>query len=77
MTNNWNPWKSDDSRLKDHHYYLVTHTEFGTPMKAKYHQEIDAFEIINNPTTCAYKWDNKVLAWQELPEVYRESEGEQ
>lgn len=70
--NQWIPWKEFDGRLKDHYFYLVTHRAYATPMKAKYHIDMDCFEIINAPHTRVYTWDDLITAWMDLPEVYRE-----
>lgn len=74
----WIPWDiEDDPRLKDHHYYLVTHTAYSTPMKAKYHDDVPHFEIMGvsvKNTDTAYFWEKTVTAWMDLPETYQGDE---
>lgn len=67
----WTPWKEHDDRLRDHYYYLVTHKDYGTPMKAWYHKDVDRFDILSvDGGDSAYIWDDKITAWMELPEKY-------
>lgn len=44
-------WKNVDAcrdELEDHYFYLVLHKRFGTPMKAKYHDDMGGyFEIVS------------------------------
>ena len=47
-TANWHRLPDDESVLVDHWFYLVTHADYGTPMKAKYHDDLGGyFEIMN------------------------------
>lgn len=78
---NW----EDTSELKDHYYYLVTHTDYGTPMKAKWHNEAGGcFEVIGVPKSLheydvEFVWSyesedhNPIIAWMEMPDIYKES----
>ena len=68
----WN----DISQFKDHYYYLVTHTKYETPMKAKWHNEMGGcWQILGGTgdnSDYVYSWDEKyVIAWMELPEIYK------
>ena len=35
----WREFNLDNEELQDHHFYLVAHKDYGTPMKAKWHQD--------------------------------------
>ena len=78
MESNWHKYPSDDdSLLKDHYFYLVTHKDFGTPMKAKYHSDVEEFEVYigginNNEYWQPWDPDNPIIAWMELPDIYKE-----
>ena len=68
--------------LEDHNYYLVTHTHYGTPMKAKWHADLGGiWEVYGcqgregyhgQVYEYWYAWDkeNPITAWMELPDVY-------
>ncbi len=74
--------------LLDHYYYLVTHRDYKTPMKAKWHDGMDEhwevfgcarkdeFEhvIAHDLTEVWYPWDscNPIVAWMEMPYTYKE-----
>lgn len=81
-------WNKTDE-LKDHCFYLVTHKDYKTPMKAKWHSDAGGiWEIRGCPVvytgidddvtafTSRYEfaWDDDhlVLAWMEMPELYKE-----
>lgn len=76
-------WKNT-SELQDHHYYLVTHRDYMTPMKAKWHSEFGGtWEILGCPAMSgmifssnryenSYDAEHYVLAWMELPDIYKE-----
>lgn len=75
----WN----DISQLQDHYYYLVTHKNYKTPMKAKWHSENGGcWEVLgcwggdfHQFSDYDYSWDNHVvLAWMDLPDIYREED---
>ena len=68
------------SGLENHFYYLVTIPEFGTPMKAKWHDEgyweVLGIKSIPGWGKYVYPYDEEnsnVVAWMDLPEVYGES----
>lgn len=82
--NGWHAFDKDDPgpELQDHHYYLVTHTDYKTPMKAKWHSELGGgWEVLG----CAgdgwtetkeefwYSWDanNPIIAWMDLPDIFQ------
>lgn len=68
--------------LEDHNYYLVTHKDYATPMKAKWHEGCDEhweiFVGMGRPNEIVYTWDEdcKVIAWMEIPEIYNEQKEE-
>ena len=71
MTGMWIPWVANDARLKNHYYYLVTHVDFDTPMKAKYHDDGDYFEVFGvYPNLAVYQWYGDITAWMNLPDIY-------
>ena len=68
----WNEWVEDDTRLEDHYFYLVVDKEYGTPMKAKYHDDVPHFEIYgatksNLVRECVYFFENRITHWMPLP----------
>lgn len=87
MTFKWHKmdWK-DPSGLVDHHYYLITYKGYETPLKAKWHSDMGGcFEVLGTTRGLYgfdigigyfYNWepDNPVIAWMELPDIYREDE---
>lgn len=67
-------WK-DPSGLVDHHYYLVTHKDYKTPLKAKWHSDNGGcFEVLGvvYGREFWYSWepDNPIIAWMELPDIW-------
>lgn len=71
----WIPFDRDDNRLKDRYYYLITHTDYKTPIKAKWYSYEGEWVEPFTGKTLWHSWfpeDNKVLAWMELPEPYCE-----
>lgn len=68
-------------QLIDHYYYLVTHTYFGTPMKAKWHEEMGGlWEIFignGKPNEYVYCFNETcpISAWMQLPAKYSYEEG--
>lgn len=88
---NWYPYDPQipgrEQGLQDHFYYLVTHKKYGTPMKAKWHDE-GYWEVIGETDsqrpfqyTSMNYWDweenHPILAWMEMPEVYKGVESEE
>ena len=65
--------------LIDHYYYLVTHSKYGTPMKAKWHDEMggiwEVFIGNGEPNEHIYSWDDPypILAWMQMPANYEYS----
>ena len=71
---NWLKTSENQDKLKDHYFYLVTHTDYGTPMKAKYHDDIGGyFEIFNRGTFTEFInpifYPCKCKYFMELPEM--------
>ena len=61
-------------KLKDHYFYLVTHKDYGTPMKAKYHDDLGGyFELINYKRETEYinqiLGESKCKYFMEMPEM--------
>ena len=83
-----NQWHKFDPHnpvgLKDRFYYLVTHEKYGTPMKAKWHEDMGGYfevlgtwndsERVRNGIECWHQWDedNPITAWMDMPEIYKE-----
>lgn len=69
----------EDERLKDHHFYLVAHKAFSTPIKAKYHDDggMRHFQIMSVPNVIRtgdyfdeeYPWNDNITHWMELPDM--------
>lgn len=77
----WIPLTKDTiDRLKDHHWYLITHKDYETPIKAKFHLGgLQHFTWYNGGGIwcCSYYiegYDNEVLAWMPLPDPYKEED---
>ena len=83
------PMENRNSGLTDHNYYLVTHRNYKTQMKAKWHDGPDEhWEVFACPhvkgsdkhiervTEYWYAWDpeNPIIAWMEMPEIYNYAE---
>ena len=71
----WNKFSPDDERLKDHYFYLISHKNYDTPIKAKWHEEgywTEPFTM----ETLYWRHDedtrDNVSAWTYLPEKYKE-----
>lgn len=70
--------------LVDHYFYLVTHADYGTPMKAKYHDDIGGyFEIVSGDKKIPAEYidpilDNSKIKYfmplPEMPDDYKEEE---
>ena len=67
--------------LEDHYFYLVTHADFGTPMKAKYHDDMGGyFEIKSSDKKIPVEYVNPIIGESkikyfmplpEMPEDYK------
>ena len=64
-------WHSiNEKRPNNHEYVLISHEDFETPMKAKYHSEYGGcfeFATINQGCYFAWCYDDKVKWWTKLP----------
>lgn len=68
--------------LVDHCFYLVTHADYGTPMKAKYHDDIGGyFEIMSSDKKIPVEYVDPILGkskikyfmpMPEMPDDYKE-----
>ena len=78
----WLRTSENQDKLIDHYFYLVTHPDYGTPMKAKYHDDLGGyFEIVSgkkesiyvNPifVKCKCKY---FMPTPEMPDYYKEVE---
>lgn len=68
--NKWIP--IDEGTLEDHHYYLIAHKDYGTPMKAKFHRECfgDRFEFFTySGPQYECSLDGKITHYMELPSL--------
>ena len=82
----WKPYDKNipgrEQGLRDHYFYLVTHKEYKTPMKAKWHDE-GCWQVFGetkpNPrpdctiTGYYYDWEEEhpIVAWMDLPDIYQ------
>ena len=72
-------WKSVDAcrdELKDHYFYLVLDRRFGTPMKAKYHDDMGGyFQVVSLVNACdvvfiGQLFEERDIGWfMEIPEA--------
>lgn len=79
----WLKTSENQDKLIDHYFYLVTHCDYGTPMKAKYHDDAGGyFELLTyecgkfcefiNPIfqhSCRCKY---FMPLPEMPDDYKE-----
>lgn len=76
MSGKWHPYdpkkSGTEQGLLDHFYYLVTHRDYDTPLKAKWHAE-GLWVVIGFTPQYVWDWyeDQPVIAWMELPDIYR------
>lgn len=75
----WIPLSPDspdnDDRLEDHFFYLVADKRYGTPMKAKYHDE-GYFQILSqyhystqNADVWSWEFGDVITHYMQLPEL--------
>lgn len=56
--------------LIDHHWYLIVHKDFKTPMKAIYHSDGPHFTFFyEGGEGCSYLFEDKITCFRELPEM--------
>ena len=82
----WYRLPDNEICLIDHYFYLVTHADYGTPMKAKYHSDMGGyFEIFSNNTKIPVEYINPIfgnskikyyMPLPEMPDDYKEVEDE-
>lgn len=71
----WHRLPDNKTALVDHYFYLVTHADYGTPMKAKYHDDLGGyFEIMNKKNVPVEYVDpilgeSKIKYFMSLPEM--------
>ena len=70
----WLKTSENQDKLQDHYFYLVTHSDFGTPLKAKFHDDLGGyFEFrgydIDNEFVDPIFRDSKCKYFMELPEM--------
>ena len=67
--------------LVDHYFYLVTHADYGTPMKAKYHDDLGGYFEIMNKKSVPVEYVDPILGeskikyfmpMPEMPDDYKE-----
>lgn len=78
----WLRTSENQDKLIDHYFYLVTHADYGTPMKAKYHDDMGGyFEILSVDKKIPVEYVNSILSkskikyfmpMPEMPEDYKE-----
>ena len=72
MNGRWNKFDPmDDDKLKDHWYYLIAMEGYETPMKAKWHSDLNMFEVkgVNRAV-----YNDEIRAWMEMPEMPNEKD---
>lgn len=70
----WLKTSENLDKLQDHYFYLVTHPDFGTPLKAKYHNDMGGyFEFPYYPVDMEFVdpifGECKCKYFMELPEM--------
>ena len=83
----WKEFDLDNEELQDHHFYLVAHKDYGTPMKAKWHQDCPpTFQVYIGGGKCDEYIDElsnyhaeenkKITHWCKLPNLPKGSDEE-
>ena len=83
----WKEFDLDNEELQDHHFYLVAHKDYGTPMKAKWHQDCTpTFQVYIGGGKCDEYIDElsnyhaeenkKITHWCKLPNLPKGSDEE-
>lgn len=83
----WREFNLDNEELQDHHFYLVAHKDYGTPMKAKWHQDCPpTFQVYIGDGKCDEYIDElsnyhaeenkKITHWCKLPNLPKGSDKE-
>lgn len=78
----WLKTSENQDKLQDHYFYLVTHADYGTPMKAKYHDDMCGyFEIKSSDKKIPVEYVDPILSkskikyfmpMPEMPDDYKE-----
>lgn len=78
---NWLKVSENLDKLEDHYFYLVTHADYGTPMKAKYHDDMGGYFEIMSKKGVPIEYVNPIFAKRkikyfsplpEMPDDYKE-----
>ena len=74
----WHPmdWDTAVYQLEHNHYYLITHSYYDTPIKAKWdNKDVGHWVTLGggDNNVVVYPWTEyfQVSAWMELPECYK------
>lgn len=81
----WKEFDLDNEELQDHYFYLVAHKDYGTPMKAKWHQDCPpTFQVYIGGGKCDEYIDElsnyhaeenkKITHWCKLPNLPKGSD---
>lgn len=75
QTLSWIPI-TEETEFENHEWYLLAHKDFGTPVKARFHDDIPHFEILvqnwtNDENSVCYEWDwkEKIPYYMEMPKL--------
>ena len=77
----WYRLPDNKELLVDHYFYLVTHVDYGTPMKAKYHSDMGGYFEIMNKKDVPVEYVDPILSkskikyfmpMPEMPDDYKE-----
>ena len=77
----WYRLPDNEILLVDHYFYLVTHADYGTPMKAKYHDDMGGYFEIMSKKNVPVEYVNQILGkskikyfmpMPEMPDDYKE-----
>lgn len=70
MNFEWLPLNENKDLLKDHYWYLVAHSDYKTPMKAKYHNDVPHFVLsTHSGEETTYIFENKISHFMPLPDL--------
>lgn len=78
QTVHWKPL-TEDTEFKDHYWYLLATTKYGTAVKAKFHNDVNHFEILTQSGSeyvYSWEWEGYITHYMEIPKLPWEIQAE-